>query len=190
MNLFHRDDELEMRLFYVLAWTAMIANTIGYVSNAILYGWTPSTLFSFGCAVIMYIAGIAGFVLRKPGFPALLILVVCCLVEFPVMYCVYGSDRIGYMFLGLVGIVLFLGRAWRVIGAGIVIILDAVLVICRKFNPDIFAPYSHREEPVAALVDFVIASVSIVVMLAVLLHEYEAQRPSGRPHYEAFQCGR
>lgn len=49
-NLFHRDDELEQRLFYVLAWTAMIANTIGYVSNAILYGWTPSTVFSFGCA--------------------------------------------------------------------------------------------------------------------------------------------
>ena len=94
MNLFHRDDELEMRLFYVLAWTAMIANTIGYVSNAILYGWTPSTLFSFGCAVIMYNAGIAGFVLYKPGFPALLILVVCCFVGFSVMYCVYGSDRI------------------------------------------------------------------------------------------------
>ena len=49
-NLFHRDDELELRLFYALAWTAMIANTIGYVSNAILYGWTPSTVFSFGCA--------------------------------------------------------------------------------------------------------------------------------------------
>lgn len=175
-NLLHRDDELEMRLFYVLAWTAMIANTIGYVSNAILYGWTPSTMFSFGCAVIMYIAGIAGFVSHKPSFPALLILVVCCFIEFPVMYCVYGSDRIGYMFLGIVGAVLFLGREWRTIGAGVVIALDAALVIFRNVNPDAFAPYSHKEEPAAALVDFVIASVSIVVMLIVLLHKYETQQ--------------
>lgn len=175
-SLFHRDGELELRLFYVLAWTAMIANTIGYVSNAVLYGWTPATVFSFGCAAIMYIAGITGFVTHKPGFPATVILVVCCFIEFPVMYCVYGSDRIGYMFLGVVGTVLFLGREWRAIGAGVVIAGDAALVICRGLNPDAFAPYMSKEEPVAAFVDFVIASVSIVVMLIVLLHKYEVQQ--------------
>ncbi len=55
-NLFHRDDELELRLFYVLAWTAMIANTIGYVSNAILYGWTLSTVFPGKTVIFVEIA--------------------------------------------------------------------------------------------------------------------------------------
>ena len=110
---FHRDDELAMRLFYVLAWTAMIANTIGYLSNAILYGWTPSTVFSFVCALVMYVAGAAGFIWHTHKIPGFIILMICNFVEFPVMYCVYGSARIGYMFLGVVGVVLFLGREWR-----------------------------------------------------------------------------
>lgn len=175
-NTFHRDNELAMRLFYVLAWTAMIANTIGYLSNAILYGWTQSTVFSFVCALIMYVAGAAGFIWHTHKVPVFIILMICNLVEFPVMYCVYGSARIGYMFLGVVGTVLFLGREWRWVGAGAVISLDAALVLCRNLNPDAFLPYAQQENPVAAFMDFVIASVSITVMLVVLLHKYEMQQ--------------
>ena len=173
---FHRDDELAMRLFYVLAWTAMIANTIGYLSNAILYGWTPSTVFSFVCALVMYVAGAAGFIWHTHKIPGFIILMICNFVEFPVMYCVYGPARIGYMFLGVVGVVLFLGREWRWVGAGVVIALDAVLVLCRNLNLDAFLPYSQQEKPIAAFMDFVIASASITVMLVVLLHKYEMQQ--------------
>lgn len=173
---FHRDDELAMRLFYVLAWTAMIANTIGYLSNAILYGWTPSTVFSFVCALVMYVAGAAGLIWHTHKIPGFIILMICNFVEFPVMYCVYGSARIGYMFLGVVGVVLFLGREWRWVGAGVVIALDAALVLCRNLNLDAFLPYSQQENPIAAFMDFVIASASITVMLVVLLHKYEMQQ--------------
>ena len=148
---FHRDDELAMRLFYVLAWTAMIANTIGYLSNAILYGWTPSTVFSFVCALVMYVAGAAGFIWHTHKIPGFIILMICNFVEFPVMYCVYGSARIGYMFLGVVGVVLFLGREWRWVGAGVVIALDAALVLCRNLNLDAFLPYSQQENPIAEI---------------------------------------
>lgn len=83
------------------------------------------------------------------------------------MYCVYGSDRIGYMFLGVVGMVLFLRRNWRVFGAGLVIVGDAALMRCRNLNPDVFAEYMQKEEPVAAFVVFVIASVSIMKLFNV-----------------------
>lgn len=108
-----------------------------------------------------------------PGF---IILMICNFVEFPVIYCVYGSARIGYMFLGVVGVVLFLGREWRWVGAGVVIALDAALVLCRNLNLDAFLPYSQQENPIAAFMDFVIASASITVMLVVLLHKYEMQQ--------------
>ena len=54
------NEELKIRLFYVLSITAIVANTIGFISNAIIYGFTSITIFTLVCAIIMYIAGIMG----------------------------------------------------------------------------------------------------------------------------------
>ena len=43
------NEELKIRLFYVLSITAIVANTIGFISNAIIYGFTSITIFTLVC---------------------------------------------------------------------------------------------------------------------------------------------
>ena len=78
------DKELKIRLFYVLALTAIIANTLGFVSNVIIYGFTNITIFILVCAVIMYIVGGLGIYLKKIQLPANIILFLGNFIEFPV----------------------------------------------------------------------------------------------------------
>lgn len=175
-RLFNSDAELQMNLFYVLAWTAIIANTIGYIANGIFYGLTRATLFTFGCALVMYAAGAAGMICHKPQIPALIILVVCNLIEFPGMYLIYGPDRLGYMILGIIGAALFLGEKWRAITAGILILLDSGIIFYRSMGAHLSFIVVEGDSPVAAMMDFVIVGISIVVMIIVLLMKHEKQQ--------------
>ena len=63
------NEELKIRLFYVLSITAIVANTIGFISNAIIYGFTSITIFTLVCAIIMYIAGIMGMYTKNSKLP-------------------------------------------------------------------------------------------------------------------------
>ena len=68
------NEELKIRLFYVLSITAIVANTIGFISNAIIYGFTSITIFTLVCAIIMYIAGIMGMYTKNSKLPSVIIL--------------------------------------------------------------------------------------------------------------------
>ena len=91
------NEELKIRLFYVLSITAIVANTIGFISNAIIYGFTSITIFTLVCSVIILVLG--------------------NIIEFPVLYLVYGAYYILYMILGIVSTVLFLEEKWQIIGS-------------------------------------------------------------------------
>ena len=93
------NEELKIRLFYVLSITAIVANTIGFISNAIIYGFTSITIFTLVCAIIMYIAGIMGMYTKNSKLPSVIILVLGNIIEFPVLYLVYGAYYILYMIL-------------------------------------------------------------------------------------------
>ena len=111
------NEELKIRLFYVLSITAIVANTIGFISNAIIYGFTSITIFTLVCAIIMYIAGIMGMYTKNSKLPSVIILVLGNIIEFPVLYLVYGAYYILYMILGIVSTVLFLEEKWQIIGS-------------------------------------------------------------------------
>lgn len=175
-KLLNKDIDFEMSLFQVLAITAIIANTLGYISDAFFYGMNTETVFTFACALIMYIASGIGMYLRKPRIPIIIILVVCNLIEFPVMYILYGGDRIGYMILGVVGAALFLKGSKRACGTGILIIIDATIILWRKLNPNMAFMSMQGDSTVAAVIDFLIAGISISVMLIMLLNRYENQQ--------------
>ena len=175
-KLLNKDIDFEMSLFKVLATTAIIANTLGYISDALFYGINNETIFTFLCAVIMYIASVYGMHYKEPRIPIVIILFVCTLIEFPVMYILYGGDRIGYMILGIVGVALFLKGRARAYGTGFLIILDAAIVLWRKLNPDMKFMSTQGDSTIAAVIDFVIAGISISVMLIMLLNRYEKQQ--------------
>ena len=125
------NEELKIRLFYVLAITAIVANTIGFISNAIIYGFTSITIFTLVCAIIMYIAGIMGMYTKNSKLPSVIILVLGNIIEFPVLYLVYGAYYILYMILGIVSTVLFLEEKWQIIGSLFIFFMMELLFILK-----------------------------------------------------------
>ena len=124
------NEELKIRLFYVLSITAIVANTIGFISNAIIYGFTSITIFTLVCAIIMYIAGIMGMYTNSK-LPSVIILVLGNIIEFPVLYLVYGAYYILYMILGIVSTVLFLEEKWQIIGSLFIFFMMELLFILK-----------------------------------------------------------
>lgn len=122
------NEELKIRLFYVLSITAIVANTI---SNAIIYGFTSITIFTLVCAIIMYIAGIMGMYTKNSKLPSVIILVLGNIIEFPVLYLVYGAYYILYMILGIVSTVLFLEEKWQIIGSLFIFFMTELLFILK-----------------------------------------------------------
>lgn len=125
------NEKLKIRLFYVLSITAIVANTIGFISNAIIYGFTSITIFTLVCAIIMYIAGIMGMYTKNSKLPSVIILVLGNIIEFPVLYLVYGAYYILYMILGIVSTVLFLEEKWQIIGSLFIFFMMELLFILK-----------------------------------------------------------
>ena len=106
------NEELKIRLFYVLSITAIVANTIGFISNAIIYGFM-------------------GMYTKNSKLPSVIILVLGNIIEFPVLYLVYGAYYILYMILGIVSTVLFLEEKWQIIGSLFIFFMMELLFILK-----------------------------------------------------------
>lgn len=168
--------DLQLRLFYVLVCTACVANTIGYVSNALLYGFTLPTLFPFGCALIIYCASIYGVYTQKTKIPIRIILLICDILEFPVLFFIYGPYRLNYMILGIVGSALFLEDRNRFKIVSALIVFDSLCILLKVIFPQFFLPFAAEENGMSILITFIIATVSILVMLCILLRQYNNQQ--------------
>lgn len=175
-KLFDLKIDLKIRLFYVLAWTACIANTIGYLTNALLYGMTMAAFFPFCCALIIYAASAYGILTKHTKIPVLVILIICDLLEFPVLYCLYGAYQLSYMILGITATALFLDDAWRIAGTSLLILLDSVLIVWKINNPEFFSPFAAQQNTISVVITFLIACISIAAMLSILLKQHIEQQ--------------
>lgn len=177
-KLFDFNIDLKIRLFYVLAWTACIANTLGYLTNALLYGMTMATLFPFCCALIIYAASAYGIITENTKIPVIVILVICALIEFPVLYCLYGLSRLPYMMLGIVAVTLFVEDISRIAVTSLLILFDGILIVWRMSSPDFFSAFALEDSALSAVITFFIACYSITVMLYILLRQHLEQQRS------------
>ena len=167
--------ELKIRLFYVLALTAIIANTLGFISNVIIYGFTNITIFILVCAIIMYIVGGLGIYSKKIIFPANMILFLGNFIEFPVLFFAYGPYYILYMLLGIVSTALFLEKKWRFIGSMIIILYDSIVIYVKIMFSHYLIGVEVANLP-AILVTYFISMVSIVMMIVILMKYYALQQ--------------
>lgn len=170
------NEELKIRLFYVLSITAIVANTIGFISNAIIYGFTSITIFTLVCAIIMYIAGIMGMYTKNSKLPSVIILVLGNIIEFPVLYLVYGTYYILYMILGIVSTVLFLEEKWQIIGSLFIFFYDGIVIYIKVMYPHLFAGIEINPNLIAILVTYFIAMISIVMMSIILMKHYHLKQ--------------
>ena len=170
------NEKLKIRLFYVLSITAIVANTIGFISNAIIYGFTSITIFTLVCAIIMYIAGVMGMYTKNSKLPSVIILVLGNIIEFPVLYLVYGAYYILYMILGIVSTVLFLEEKWQIIGSLFIFFYDGIVIYIKVMYPQLFAGIEINPNLIAILVTYFIAMISIVMMSIILMKHYRLQQ--------------
>lgn len=168
--------DLKLRLFYVLSMTACIANTLGYVTNAILYGIAIETIFPLCCALIIYGASAYGIYNGKTRIPIAIILVICNVIEFPVLYCMCGPYRLAYMILGIVATMLFLEGRKQMIATSMLIMYDCVFIIWKMIRPDFFAAFAVEDSVTSAIITFLIAGSSIAAMLGILIKQHEEQQ--------------
>ena len=120
------------------------------------------------CAVIIYAASAYGIKTKKTKIPVVLILVICDLIEFPVLYCSYGFYRLSYMVLGIVATTLFLEDKWRIKGTSALILFDLVFIVWRQRDPAFFAAFAGKENMSSVVITFLIAGSSILMLLSTI----------------------
>lgn len=169
-------DELKMRLFYVLSLTAIIANTIGFIFNALIYGFTNITLFTLVCDLIMIFLGIQGVYFHKYQIPATVILLFGNFIEFPILYIAYGSYYILYMVLGIIATVLFLENKGRLIFPSIITLFDGALIFLRINYSYLFKSIEQAINLPGILVTYFITMISMITMTVILMNYYVRQQ--------------
>lgn len=175
-SIIQMNKELKMRLFYVLSITAIVANTIGFVSNVIIYGFTNITIFILICTIIIYITGFIGIYYKKSKIPAEIILGLANFIEFPILYFAYGAYYILYMILGIVSTVLFLEDKWQIKGSLFVVVYDSIIIFIKVMYPHFFIGIEINTNLIAILVTYFIAVISIVTMSVILMKHYHIQQ--------------
>ena len=84
------NSELRDKLFIVLALTGCISNIAGFTANAVIFGFTPQTLFCAACALVIIVSSLVGFFTGRTYVATFIILLVLGFVEFPMLYISYA----------------------------------------------------------------------------------------------------
>lgn len=131
------NSELRDKLFIVLALTGCISNIAGFTANAVIFGFTPQTLFCAACALVIIVSSLVGFLTGRTYVATFIILLVLGFVEFPILYISYGASTAVYMLVAEIGIITFMKPLHRVIMASAVFVADIAAFIVRSKFPQL-----------------------------------------------------
>ena len=101
---FEASENVGLQQFHILGAAGCIGNTLGFLGNVIIYGWTVPSILCAVCALVMLVVTIWGSVSRHVLRASYIIIVMVALMEFPMLYYVYKSGTIAYMVLAIVAI--------------------------------------------------------------------------------------
>ena len=109
------NSELRDKLFIVLALTGCVSNIAGFTANAVIFGFTPQTLFCAACALVIIVSSLVGFFTGRTYVATFIILIV---------YISYGASTAVYMLVAEIGIITFMKPVHRVIMGAAVFVLQ------------------------------------------------------------------
>lgn len=167
------NSELRDKLFIVLALTGCVSNIAGFTANAVIFGFTPQTLFCAACALIIIVSSLVGFLTGRTYVATFIILLVLGFVEFPMLYISYGASTAVYMLVAEIGIITFMKPLHRVIMGAAVFIADIAAFIVRSKFPQLNMANDNME--LDTLFSFVIAFIGIMVAVAIVIVQFERQ---------------
>lgn len=167
------NSELRDKLFIVLALTGCISNIAGFIANAVIFGFTPQTLFCAACAIVIIVSSMVGFFTGRTYVATFIILLVLGFVEFPMLYISYGASTAVYMLVAEIGIITFMKPLHRVIMGAAVFVADIAAFIVRSKFPHLNMANDNME--LDTLFSFIIAFIGIMVAVAIVIVQFERQ---------------
>ena len=167
---------MQNRLFSNLVLTGCIANTLGFISNAILFGMTSPTIVCGICVVIIVICGVAGIRFGKQRTAASVMVLILSMIEFPFLFYVYGANMGVYLVLGIVALAIFLPRPYHVPAIILAIIIDVAVIILHCIYTAVIEEMDMGSQFGTIICSYVIVAVSVAFMLCTLISEYMLQR--------------
>ena len=167
------NSELRDKLFIVLALTGCISNIAGFTANAVIFGFTPQTLFCAACAIVIIVSSMVGFFTGRTYVATFIILLVLGFVEFPMLYISYGASTAVYMLVAEIGIITFMKPLHRVIMGAAVFVADIAAFIVRSKFPHLNMANDNME--LDTLFSFIIAFIGIMVAVAIVIVQFERQ---------------
>ncbi len=168
--------KLQKRLFWNLVLTGCIANTIGFLSNVMLFGMTPPTIVCGICVILIVLCGVAGIRFGKQRTAAAVMVLILSLIEFPFLFYVYGANMGVYLVLGIVGLTVFFPRPYHVPAIAITILINIAVIVLTWLHPNTIEEMDRGSQFGTMLCSYVIVAVSVASMLCNLISEYMLQR--------------
>ncbi len=172
-KIFGKDTDFKRRIFYVMVLTAAFANTLGFISNAILFGFTSGTIICGACAAAVISAGVFGIAADRIETAMYLILALINLFEFPFLVIIYGESTMVYMILGLIGIITFVTTKRRFVFVGLVLLFDIGAFVIRYYFPELSQSTENMNG--ALICSFFIVCAAVTSIIDVLVSQYERQ---------------
>lgn len=167
------NSELRDKLFIVLALTGCVSNIAGFTANAVIFGFTPQTLFCAACALVIIVSSLVGFLTGRTYVATFIILIVLGFVEFPMLYISYGASTAVYMLVAEIGIITFMKPVHRVIMGAAVFVADIAAFVVRSKFPQLNMANDNME--LDTLFSFIIAFLGIMVAVAIVIVQFERQ---------------
>ena len=124
------NSKLQRKLLWFLVITGCIANMVGFITNAVLFGMTVPTIVCGICAAIMVLCGVAGIRFHRQKLAATIMVLILALGEFPFLFYVYGSDMGVYLILGIIALAIYFPRPYHVGAIIFTVILDVAVMLC------------------------------------------------------------
>lgn len=98
--------DIRVRIAYVVAVTAVVGNTIGFLANLFLYGIVFSTCATFLCDVLAIVTVLFGFKAQKIGFYFWAMIFLLIFFEFPTLLVVTGPVMLPYIVMAYVALIM------------------------------------------------------------------------------------
>ena len=110
------------KIFFIFAMTSLFANIVGAISNAIIFGFSYTTIFCIVFSSLILISLLSLKIFKKPMYYNIVVVCLIIFVEFPVLYLSYREASVPYFVLGIyASIVLFSKRTRYFVGLGLFI---------------------------------------------------------------------
>lgn len=168
--------KLQKKLIWILVLTGCVANMIGFISNALMFGMSVPTMVCGVCELIVICCGVAGIGFGRQKSVTVCMLLVLVLIEFPFLFYVYGANMGVYLILGIAALAIYFPRPYHVPAIIVTVLLDLVVIVLSVVYPSKMEFLTKESMLGTMICSYVIVAAALAVVLCSLINQFRLQR--------------